>query len=88
MIGKEIADAISPIVMWLAIVGGVVGVIALWRYWIRRGAKKEERLDVVLDAEKERQEAREEYQHILGRRLARWRRKRLYPEQDTDDPTA
>ncbi len=58
MIGKEIADAIAPIVMWGAIIGGVLTLLGLIYWRIRRGAKKEERGAMVAEGQKEERDAR------------------------------
>lgn len=59
MIGKEIADALSPIIMWL-VIGGVVLLVlgGIWRQ-AKRGAIAQDDLGKVAQAEKENRSASE-----------------------------
>jgi len=59
VIGKEIADALSPIIMWL-VIGGVVLLVlgGIWRQ-AKRGAIAQDDLGKVAQAEKENRSASE-----------------------------
>jgi hypothetical protein len=55
-IGKEVADAIAPIVMWAAIIGGVVFVLGWIARKIRGGIIAKDDLEEAVEAEQNEQE--------------------------------
>jgi len=80
VVGKEIADAIAPIVMWVAIVGGVLVVLAAIRSGIKSGAVAKDDLGEALQAEKEKRDGLEGLRQNRRRLRDAWRRGRLPDE--------
>lgn len=78
MVGKEIADAIAPIVMWVAIVGGVLMVLYLIKRVIAKGAVAKDDLEEVTDAEKYEKKMRKRLLQNRTRLRALWRSHRVH----------
>jgi hypothetical protein len=76
IIGQEIAEAITPFVKWGAVVAGVLLFFVMIRGWIRRGAKKEERLEATTKGQKAERDAREGVRERAKAMRDRWRARR------------
>ena len=90
MIGKEIADAIAPIVMWLAIVSGGLLLFYLILRRIRKSAKTEERAEIAAEATEGERDARKSIKDKVAamrdRLRARARRPKLPDDEDHQLP--
>lgn len=76
-IGKEIADAISPIVMWGAIGGVVITLVILAIRKYNKGVVAEDDLEEAGDAEKSRKKASQRIRDNVSRLRKRWRDRRM-----------
>ncbi len=78
MIGKEIADAITPIVKWLFITGGITALIILAVKKWNVGIKARDDLEEAIDTEESRKKSANKVAKSVGELRTRWaaRRKR------------